>query len=239
MIFAAGLGTRLKPLTDERPKALVEVGKISLLERCILNLISFGVTEIIVNIHHFGEQIINFIAEKHFSIPICISDERQQLLDTGGGLKRAMTFFDTQEPFFVHNVDIISNINLHEMYAQHKQSKAIATLAVRERQSYRYLLIDEKQELCGRINLKTDSRTIIKDKHCQQLQPVAFSGIQVISPAIFKYMPTENVFSIIDLYLQIPATEKIATYKHQYGFWMDMGKIEDIATLEAQLLSHD
>ncbi len=235
MIFAAGLGTRLKPLTDHCPKALVKVGGSCLLERCILNLISFGVDEIVINIHYFGEQIIQFVEEKHFDVPVLISDERQQLLDTGGGLKHAQHFFAGNEPFFVHNVDIISNINLTELYNAHQQSRAIATLAVRDRQTSRYLLVNENNELCGRVNLKNNQETIVQNKFTENNKRLAFSGIQVVSPEIFRYMPATDVFSIVDLYLQLAEKKKVSTFQHQYGFWMDMGKIEDIALLEQKL----
>jgi len=230
MIFAAGLGTRLKHLTEHTPKALVKVGKITLLEHVIMKLKQSGVEEIIINVHHFPLQIINFIMENDFfGIEISFSIENDKLLDTGGGLKKASWFFNDNKPFFIHNVDVISDINLQEMYDFHCQENAIATLAVRNRITQRYFLFDEKNYLCGRENLKTNERIIIPNSSSKsELHRLAFSGIHVVSPQIFEFMPQKDVFPITDLYLNIP--NKILAYQHDYSKWADMGKIEDIVT---------
>ena len=225
MIFAAGLGTRLKHLTENTPKALVKVGEITLLEHVILKLKHAGIKEIIINVHHFYRQIIDFIDEHDFGVEIYFSIEDDKLLDTGGGLKKASWFFDDNKPFFIHNVDIISDIDLQEMYDFHCNNNAIATLAVRNRATQRYFLFDKNNRLCGRENLKTNECILLPDSPPKtELHRLAFSGIHVVSPEIFEFMPLKDVFSITELYLNIP--HKPIAYQHNYGNWADMGKVE-------------
>ncbi|MCL2131524.1 MAG: nucleotidyltransferase family protein [Lentimicrobiaceae bacterium] len=228
MIFAAGLGTRLKELTQHTPKALVKVGGITLLERTILKLKQAGVSGIIINTHHFAEQIADFVSQRNFGLNICISWEKDMLLDTGGGLKRAMPFFD-KEPFIVHNVDIISDIDLQKMFSFHCRQKALATLAVRNRETQRYLLFDDNLQLCGRENTKTNEKTLIPTiPQNIHLQRFAFSGIQVVSPEIASFMPKKDVFPITELYLAAAQSQHIIGFPHNNDLWADMGKIEDI-----------
>jgi len=185
MIFAAGLGTRLRPLTNSRPKALVELNGKPLLQHNIEYLMSFGVKDIIINIHHHSGMIIDFLALKsNFDINIQTSDESEKLLDTGGGLKKAAHFFDDGKPFVLYNTDIICNTNIIDVYNTHLQSKAIATLFVRERESSRYLLFDNSNKLCGWENVKASEKIITKKS--PDLQQFAFSGIHIIYPKIFK-----------------------------------------------------
>ena len=240
LILAAGKGTRLKALTADKPIALVKVNGVTLLERCINKLKDARVDDIIINIHHFGEQIIDYVEKNgNFGISVTFSDERDMLLDTGGGLKKAAWFFNNEQAFFVHNVDIISDINLQEMYQYHCANGHLATLAVRNRNTSRYLLFNAQHQLCGRINTKTNETQIINNQYnIDNLFPLAFSGIHVISPQIFRYFPHQTVFSITDWYLQLASDHKIAAYKHNQGLWMDMGKAEDIHLLEQQLLKH-
>ncbi len=202
LIFAAGLGTRLKPLTETMPKALVTVGGKSLLEHAILKLKDAGVDEIIINIHHFADQIIDFIhSRNNFEIRIEFSDERDLLLDTGGGLKKTSWFFDDNRPFLVYNVDILSDVDLKQMYLSHLQAKSLSTIFVSERKTNRYLLFDDENKLTGWYNqltgeTKPQGITIIPDEYAQ----LAFNGIHIISPEIFSLMkdwPAQ--FSIIDL----------------------------------------
>jgi len=229
IIFAAGLGTRLKELTQHTPKALVKVDGVSLLERAILKLKQAGVDELIVNAHHFAEQIINFVSQHDFGVPVHISLEKDKLLDTGGGLKHAMYFFDN-EPFIAYNVDIISNIDLQGMYRFHCEQKAVATLAVRNRETQRYLLFNENLQLCGKENIITNEKTLIpnlpKNTHLQRL---AFSGIHIISPELFSFMPAKDVFSITELYLSAAQSQKIIGFLHNESSWADMGKMESIS----------
>ena len=228
MIFAAGLGTRLKELTQHTPKALVKVGGITLLERSILKLKQAGVDDIIINAHHFADQIIQFVSQNDFGVTIRISLEKDKLLDTGGGLKYAMYLFDNK-PFIAYNVDVISDINLQKMVHHHGRENAMATLAIRHRQTQRYLLFDEHFQLCGKENLKTDEKNLIPNRSKNiHLQRFAFSGIHIISPEIFSFMPQHDVFSITELYLAVAQSQKIIGYLHNDGSWADMGKIEDV-----------
>ncbi|MEM6963662.1 MAG: nucleotidyltransferase family protein [Bacteroidota bacterium] len=228
MIFAAGLGTRLRPLTDDRPKALVKINGLTLLEILIRKLKKQGVTDIIVNVHHHADQIIDFLKNKdRFNINIAISDERSLLLDTGGGLKKAADFFADGKPFIVHNVDILSNIDLKKMYDTHIQTKAVATLSTRHRATSRYLLFNKKNKLYGWMNIKTGKMILCRKKK-GKLTLRAFSGIHIISPDLFDAMPDEEVFSIIDVYLAAAPYQKIVGYPHEEDLWMDVGKPENI-----------
>ena len=225
MILAAGLGTRLHPYTAHKPKALVTVGGITLLERAINKLIQHGFQEIVINIHHFGELILQFLAHHHFNCTIHVSDERDLLLNTGGGISHARPWL-TQEPFLVYNTDILTNLNLKNLYQEHCRSQAIATLAIRKRTSSRYLLFDNQATLVGWRNTKTG-----EIKHCRNVhhyEDWAFSGIHVIDPKIFDWMPQEKVFSIIDVYLKAGTTEQITGFDHSDSKWMDVGRIPDL-----------
>jgi NDP-sugar pyrophosphorylase family protein len=224
MIFAAGVGNRLKPITNTKPKALAEINGITLLEITIKRLISSGFNDIIINVHHFADQIINFLYEnKNFGASVTISDETEQLLDTGGGLKKAAWFFNDGKPFLVHNVDIISNINLNALYQVHCNTPhCIATLAGKERKASREFLINADNELCGWKNIITGEIKIVKNKHLF-LKPIAFCGIHIISPEIFGYFNTTNIFSIINTYLHLAAKHTIKLNLFNDDFWMDLG----------------
>lgn len=231
-LLAAGLGTRLKSLTDTTPKALVQINGVTLLELIIKRLISFGFDSIIINIHHFGDQIINFLNEKNnFGVDIKISDERDHLLDTGGGLKNVSSFFNDNKPFLVHNVDILSDLNLSELYHYHLRSNSIATLAVQNRKSSRYFLFDEDNNLCGWKNEKmNETRTTRESKG--ELIKFAFSGIQIIDPKIFQFMPEKNIFSLVDLYLSIASKKQISYFDHSGSLFFDLGKKENLIQAE-------
>lgn len=231
MIFAAGLGTRLRPLTENRPKALLEVDGKALLEITIRRLKHFGIREVVVNIHHFGELILGFLERhQHFGIDISISDERRLLLDTGGGLKKASAHFQ-DAPFLVHNVDILSSIDLQELYEAHLASGALATLAVRGRPSSRHLLFDEQGRLAGWRHNRTGEQRI--SRPAQEYTPLAFSGIYVLSPRIFQFMPGQDVFSIIDVFLEAAKRETLLAFRHDESLWLDVGKAEALEKAEA------
>jgi NDP-sugar pyrophosphorylase family protein len=228
MIFAAGLGTRLRPLTDTRPKALAEVNGAPLLEIAIRRLQRAGVREMIINIHYLGGQIVNFLERKAFpGLHIAISDERDLLLDTGGGLKKAAWFFDDGQPFIVYNADVLTTLDLRAMYDDHAASGAIATLAVRERASSRAFLFDAEGRLSGWRNTATGAERICR--HAETLYPLAFSGIHVIHPRLFDHMPAQDVFSIVDVYLDVAARESILAWRHNADLWLDVGKPEQLA----------
>jgi mannose-1-phosphate guanylyltransferase len=231
MILAAGLGTRLRPLTDNRPKALVEVGGRTLLEIALSRLSSFGIRDVIVNVHHFADMIVAYLqAKAGFGMRIDVSRE-ELLLDTGGGLKRAADFFlrnsSSEEPFLLHNVDVISTIDLRRMTQFHAENRALATLAVQQRETSRYLLFDEQLQLCGRKTGRDGEAELVRPSpHARAL---AFSGIHVISPRLFALMTEEGVFSIIAPYLRLAARgEKIVAFRSDEYQWRDLGKLEDV-----------
>ncbi len=230
MILAAGLGTRLGPLTNDKPKALVECNGRTLLEYAITKLKYFGFSEVIVNVHHFSTQIIDFVASRDFGIPISISDETEQLFDTGGGLLYAKHFLDGDEPFLICNVDIVSSIDFSDMMQYHKEHKALATLAVSNRKTSRYLLFDENNQLCAWENKATNSIIIANER--VNYTPLAFSGIQIISPEMFQYITETGKFSIMDLYLRLAKDHSIIAYNHTGAFWLDIGKYEQLAESE-------
>ena len=223
MIFAAGLGTRLKPLTDHMPKALVPVAGKPMLEHVINKLIAAGVDGIVINVHHFAQQIIDFLKEKNnFGIQIWISDETGELLETGGGIKKASPFFN--EPFLVHNADILSNLDLKAMYDFHVASGNDATLLVSPRKTARYLLFNEENKLCGWVNketLQTKPEGFIYQPETQK--EYAFGGIHIISPSLFKYMEGwTGKFSIIDFYLQTCQQAQLGGYINQLQIFFDI-----------------
>ena len=238
MIFAAGLGSRLKPLTDTMPKALVPVAGCPMLEHVILKLKASGFTEIVINIHHFGEQIIDFLKTNNdFGLTIHISDERDRLLDTGGGIRKARLFFENSgEPFLVHNVDILSDMNLKELYDFHMQSGSVATLLASRRTTSRYLLFNPERKLRGWINKDTGQVKPEGFHYDESLyREYAFSGIHVFSPAVFRLMEAprwEGKFSIMDFYLATCGQTDYSGYLAEKLELIDIGKPETLARAE-------
>lgn len=227
MILAAGRGTRLQELTKDTPKALIKAGGLSLLERLIIKMKVQGITEIIINVHHHANQIINFLEDKdHFGISIRISDEKEALLETGGGIFHAAPLLG-DEPFIVHNVDILSDIDLRTLYSYHLKNNALVTLAVKDRKTSRYLLFDEDMRMQGWEN-RTTGEKIIPRHTGSSLQAFAFSGIHVIDPKIFELYNKTGSFSIIDTYLQLCTSQRIQAFTHNTGLWIDAGKPEGL-----------
>jgi len=231
MILAAGLGTRLKPFTDDRPKALVEVGGITLLEHTIKKLVESGFDEIVVNTHHFSPMLISFIQSRDFGATIYISDESDRLLDTGGGIFHAAKLLDGDAPFLVHNVDILTDIDLNGIYQSHSNSCAIATLAIGKRESSRVFLFDNEMKLSGWKN-KLTNKQIIPDSSRESLTEYAFAGIHVINPEIFKLTKAVGAFSIIDIYLNLCVKYIISGYDVSGNFVVDVGKPDSIPVAE-------
>jgi NDP-sugar pyrophosphorylase family protein len=224
MVLAAGLGTRLRDLTKDRPKALVEIGGRTLLEITLRRLAFFGIREVIINVHYFAEMVLEFLRKNdRFGLRIEISRE-EVLLDTGGGLKKASWFFQNDsEPFVLHNVDVISSIDLRRMLDFHRQNQALATLAVQERKTSRPLLFDRDGRFRGRQQQNVATGT----------SALAFSGVHVISPRLLAMMREEGVFSIIDVYLRLAqAGERILAFRADEYYWRDVGKPENV--LQAQ-----
>ncbi len=233
MILAAGLGTRLRPLTDDRPKALVEVAGRTMLEITLTRLRDFGVREVIVNVHHFADMVIDYLKSNgNFGMRIEVSRE-DELLDTGGGLKKAEWFFlenynSAEQPFILHNVDVISTIDLARMVKFHGEHQALATMAVQERETSRYLLFDDHYQLCGRRAGRDGNPELVRSS--QRTNALAFSGIHVISPRLFDMITEEGAFSIIPTYLRLAAQgERILAFRADEYSWRDLGKPENVA----------
>jgi len=251
MILAAGLGTRLRPLTDTRPKALVELNGRTLLEITLTQLRTFGITEAIINVHHFADMVVQYLKSKNnFEMRIEISREDDQLLDTGGGLKKAAWFFQenlsrtdssrdqsgpADEPFLLHNVDVISTIDLAAMLQFHTVHQALATLAVQSRDSGRKLLFNDQLQLSGRrvkshSPLTTSQSPLPESTTLSAFEPLAFSGIHIISPRLLPLLTETGPFSIIDSYLRLASQgEKIVAFRHDNSYWRDLGKPADLA----------
>jgi NDP-sugar pyrophosphorylase family protein len=232
MVLAAGLGTRLRPLTDDRPKALVEVAGRTLLEITLTRLKSFGVSEAIVNVHHFSDMVIAYLkANDNFRMRIELSRE-DVLLDTGGGLKKAAWFFressgNGEEAFLLHNVDVLSSIDLAAMLRSHMESQSLVTIAVQKRHSSRQLLFHEHGILCGRIAGRERDQEIVRPS--RQVEPLAFCGLHVVSPRLFALMTEDGAFSIIDTYLRLASQgEKISAFRADQYYWRDLGKLESL-----------
>ncbi len=231
MILAAGLGTRLKPLTAERPKALVKVNGKPLLQILIERLKAFAIGEIIINVHHFGRQIIDFVQQHDsFGLHIEFSVE-DALLDTGGGLKKAAWFFDDGQPFLVHNVDVLTDLDYMRMLRYHNETQALVTLAVRRRKTSRYFLFDERRRLCGWRNTAAGREALARSA-AGALQEFSFMGIHVISPEIFSLMNETGQFSIVQAYLRLAAQQNIVAFPAGNYRWLDLGKKESFAQAE-------
>ncbi|UWZ83935.1 nucleotidyltransferase family protein [Occallatibacter riparius] len=239
MVLAAGLGTRLRPLTNDRPKALVEVGGRTMLEITLERLRAFGVREVIVNVHHYADMMIEYLrAHQNFGMRIEVSRE-EELLDTGGGIKKAAWFFledGRDEPFLVHNVDVMSTIDLTALTRAHSDRDALATLAVQDRTTSRYLLFDEEGQLCGRRAARDGVPEMVRT--CAEAKALAFSGIHVMSPRLLKRMSEDGAFSIIATYLRLAGEgERILVFRADAYQWRDLGKPENVAEAARELKS--
>ncbi len=231
MIFAAGLGTRLYPLTLNKPKALVEISGKTLLQMAIEKVSQAGYHDLVINVHHFGDQIIEYLAKNNnFRLNISVSDECDQLLDTGGGILKAAPWLNGDEAFLVYNVDVLSNIDLQLFRKYHKEQGGLVTLAVRDRNTARYLAFDETMQLSGWRNIKTGDEIASRNMHDCSL--LAFSGIQLIEPAIFKLITETGSFPLIPLYLRLAEEHRIMGYNDQSSLWMDLGKPDQIIEAE-------
>lgn len=221
-ILAAGLGTRLRPLTDDRPKALVEVDGHTLLELCINRLAAAGVKRCVVNIHHFADMMTAYIASHSWPCEVVVSDERQMLLDTGGALRHAAPLFSGKDNILVHNVDILSKVDFHDLEATHSAEGNLATLCVSRRHTKRLLLFDAE----GRLSRRAADGE----------EGLAFSGISMVSPALFALLPeADHPYPIIDEYIRLTATHRIGSYLHTADGWLDVGKPDTLK--QAQLWS--
>lgn len=238
LLFAAGLGTRLKEHTQTKPKALVEVAGKPLLQHAVDYLKSYGITDMTINVFHFAEQITEYIHQNNsFGIDIHISDERGELLDTGGGLKKAAAFLNGSEPILIYNVDVISNLNLNDLLRYHLTENALATLAVRHRQTSRYLMFDSSRQLTGWKNFDNGETKISRPETFDQSEPLAFCGIHIIKPELLSLITEEGKFPIIDLYLRLAKNYPIKAFVDSSDLWMDLGKPEQLEAAEKFLIS--
>lgn len=227
MVFAAGLGTRLRPLTLDRPKALVEVEGMSLLEIQLRRLLAFGISEVVVNIHHFPELMRETIANFDFpGLHIQVSDESGELLETGGGLKKAAPLLKEAEAILILNVDVLTNLNLSKMVEEFKASEALAMLAIRKRETSRHLVWDDNFQLKGWKNIRDNHTRGHVEPHFHLR---AFSGIQLLRPAFLELIQQEGKFSIIDTYLDLASSNVILGYPHDDDQWLDVGKPPELA----------
>ncbi len=230
LIFAAGKGTRLKPFTDHHPKALALVNEVPLLERNIKYLQSFGINDFVINIFHFGEQIVEFLKKNdNFGAKIEISDEKEELLETGGGLVFARKFLDFDEDFLIMNADILTDLDLNSFVSHHKERKDFATLAVSDRVSSRKLLFNEDLVLRGWLNVQTGEQRLAEFN--KGFKPLAFSGIHCINPRIFDKIKKKGNFSIMEEYLDLMHTEEIHGYQHD-AHLIDVGRPESVTEAE-------
>ncbi|MHC1708115.1 MAG: NDP-sugar synthase [Bacteroidales bacterium] len=234
MILAAGTGTRLKPLTDHKPKALAEINGTPLLEIIITNLVRQGISSFTVNIHHYPDQILAFLEQKkNFGVPIQISNESDNLLDSGGGILKARQFFPPGEDILIHNVDVISNLKINEFCKFHQSHQALASLAVRDRITHRYYLFNEQLCLQGWMNVKTGEKMF--SRHETNLQPLAFSGISILSSEFLQSIIHQGTFPIRDELIRQSDTSRISGYRHDKDIWIDVGKPEQLKEAEALL----
>jgi NDP-sugar pyrophosphorylase family protein len=234
-ILAAGMGTRLGSLTADKPKALVEVNGKSMLENLILHLKLKGIQQVLINVHHFSDKIIQHVEVKNnFGVDITFSDESQELLDTGGAIRKAADFFKGNESILVHNVDVASGINFEDLESYHKKNNALATLCVRKRESSRALLFDEKMQLSGWANWAKDDYKWV-NKPMTTFDSFAYSGIYLVQPDFAKKLPFTVRFSIIDAWLKMAKTEKIIAFEDKSAYWFDLGTKVKIGVAEKYL----
>jgi len=232
MIFAAGLGTRFKPWTDKHPKALAKVNGKPLLQRNIEYLQQYGIKDVVVNVHHFADQIIEAIIKSQgWGSRITISDERDELLETGGGLVKAQEFFAPDRPFITMNVDILTDLNLNKLIQFHRQNRPLISFAVTNRKTSRYFLFDEGDRLCGWKNIKTGEEKISIRK--PRLIPKAYSCVVIFEPRVFSLIRQKGKFSFIETYLDLAAEHSILGYDHSSDILVDVGKPESIAAAES------
>lgn len=238
LILAAGLGTRLMPLTADTPKALVTINGVTLLEIAIRKLVRAGFDEIVVNVHHHAAKIKDFIRDHTFpGTDIAISDESGLLLDTGGAILKARPFLEGSEPFLVHNVDVISNIDLHSLIQNHLKKNSLATLSIIDRKTRRYFLFDKDLKLAGWTDTSTGEHKWVGNPQ-KEARQLAFSGIHIVNPEIFSLFVEKGRFSIIDAYLSLAKKRPVFGYIQDEAIWFDVGKPEQLAVVKDFLTDH-
>jgi MurNAc alpha-1-phosphate uridylyltransferase len=235
MIFAAGLGTRFKPWTDKHPKALALVNGKSLLQRNIEYLQQYGINEVVVNVHHFANQIIEAIKNNEgWGSQLTISDETGEVLETGGGLVKAQSLLQSDEPFITLNADILTDLNIHELLSFHKSNEALISFGITNRKSSRVLLFDEKDRLCGWQNNATGEEKIVIPN--QLLHPMAYSCVAVFEQQVFDLIPQRGKFSLTETYLSLAPNHIIKGFDHSGDKFIDVGKLESVAIAEQMFI---
>lgn len=235
MIFAAGLGTRFKPWTDKHPKALAMINNKSLLQRNIEYLQHYGITEVVVNVHHFAEQIIEAIEKnKGWGSHIMISDERNEVLETGGGLLKAKDFLISEDTFITLNADVLTNLSIHQLLSYHKQNKAFITIGMSNRTSSRNFLFDENDRLCGWQNNITGEKKIAI--HTNPLRPMAYSCVAIFESNVFDVITQKGKFSLTETYLNLAPDHLIKGFDHSGDLFIDVGKPESVAFAEKMFI---
>jgi NDP-sugar pyrophosphorylase family protein len=228
MILAAGSGTRLRPLTDNTPKALIRIGNFSLLEIVIRRIAAAGIKSLVINVHHFSGQIMDFLkANGNFGLEISISDESDELLDTGGAIKKAAGFFQGEDAVLVHNIDILSNLNIHGLLEYHREKEALVTLAVLDRPTTRSLIIDATGRLCG-WEFPDKKLSILTRDNRKGLKTTAFSGVYAFSGKLLEKFPDDRVFGFIPWILDLAAKEQILTWDQSPAFWYEAGRLDSV-----------
>jgi NDP-sugar pyrophosphorylase family protein len=228
LILAAGVGSRLKPLTNNTPKALLKIGNYTLLEIVIRRIAGAGINDLIINVHHFPDQITDFLRiNNNFGMDITISDESDELLDTGGALKKASAYFAGEETILVHNIDILSNLNMQELISYHQKNDALITLAVKDRPTSRSLIIDGSSRLCGWEYPEKKLCILTRDNR-KGLKTIAFSGVYVFNSRLLQKFPEDQVFGFMSWILNLASTERILTWDQSPAFWYEAGRIDSM-----------
>ena len=234
MIFAAGLGTRLRPLTNDKPKALVEINGITMLEMALRKMENAGISRVVVNVHHFRDKMVEFINNyQPQNMEVVVSDESEELLDTGGGLLKAKTLFTPNQPILLYNVDIVTTANLPLFIQFHQKLEPLVSLMVKQRPTSRYLLFDEKMQLAGWQNIKSGEKIICRET--EQYKNFGFQGIHIVSPEIFSLITETGKFPIMELYLRLAGSNTFKGYESKDDLWFDIGSPEKLEHTREQL----
>ena len=235
LILAAGMGSRLKPLTDSTPKALVPFKGMPMVERVIRNLVDAGVQHIMVNVHHYADQVVDFLENLAIEgINLHISDETGELMDTGGAILQARDFLSADEDFIVHNVDVYTNLNIAELISYHRKGDALATLAVKRRTTSRSLLFDPEGTLCGWKHNETGEERMVRTPS-GFLEDLGNSCVQMINAGFLDFFPKTEPRSLTEMYLELAKQHKIGAFIHNQDYWYDLGRYNNFMKADKEV----